>query len=146
MVTPEVEIDGLREFRRALKKVDKDLPKEMRATMRRMVADPIAAKIKTKVPVGPGKGGHWRDAIRGGATQRNAYIQWGKAKIPYAGWMEFGGQLPSKRSGKRARYMRPRADNGRWVYPTIEANREFAADAARKALDQTMSRARLALD
>lgn len=146
MVGPGVEIEGLAEFRRALKKVNQDLPKDMRATMRREVADPVAMRVRAKVPVGPGKGGHWRDTIRGGATQRNAYVQWGRAKIPYAGWMEFGGQLPSKRSGKPARYVRRRVGRGYYVHPEVERARPLAGQAAQRALQQVMRRAQLTLD
>lgn len=146
MVQAEVQVEGLREFRSAIRKVDSDLPKDMRRAMRHDVADPVARRVRSRVPVGPGRGGHWRDIIRGGATQRNAYVQWGRAKVPYAGWVEFGGQLPSKASGRPARVRRPTVKDGRFVYPTVRENAPMAREAAARVLNQTMRRARLTLD
>lgn len=143
MVSPGVEIEGLAEFRRALKRVDDDLPKDLRATMRRQVADPVALRVKSQVPVLTGT---WRSTIRGGATARTAYIQWGRAKVPYAGWMEFGGQLPSQRSGRPARYVRRRVGRGYYVHPEVERARPLASAAAERALEQVMRRAQLSLN
>ena len=147
MAEPGVGIEGLGDFRRALKNVDRELPKELRARMRSDVADPVAALVKARVPV---RSGRWRKAIRGGATQRVAYVQWGRASVPYAGWMEFGGGIPNKRSGKRKagkpfRY-RTFVQEGRYVRPTVGDESARAGDAAEKALLEVMASAKLRLE
>lgn len=131
-----VEVEGLREFRGAVKKVSKDLDKELKRGMKTDVAQPIADEIKGKVPV---RSGRWRSVIRGGATTKAAYVQWGRAKVPYAAWREFGGKVPQGPS-------LPFRKGGRFVHPTVESNRDQATDAAATVLEQTMRRARLRLE
>ena len=144
MAEPGVGIEGLGDFRRALKNVDRELPKELRARMRSDVADPVAALVKARVPV---RSGRWRKAIRGGATQRVAYVQWGRATVPYAAWMEFGGGIPNKRSRTgRARVRRPFVSEGRYVHPVVESESARAGNAAEKALLEVMASAKLRLE
>lgn len=139
-----VEVEGLAEFRRALSQVDKELSKELKRGMKTEVAEPLAEDIKAKVPV---RSGTWRKVIRGGATARNAYIQWGRSKVPYAAWMEFGGGIPNKRNRRDSpRLSRPFKSGGRYVHPTVEDNREQAGKAAADVLEETMKRARLRLE
>lgn len=133
MVAGAVHIDGFDEFRRAIRDVDRELPKQMRAGMRRWVADPVAARIRADVPRGPGRPpGHWYQEIRGGATQRAAYVQWGR-RLVYPPIVEFAkkwGGVPGR---------------GRYVYPEIERSQELAARAAERVLDDVFRRARLTL-
>jgi hypothetical protein len=142
----QVRVEGLDELRSALRQVDRTLEKDLTRRMRTRVAGPVADKVRDAVPTGPGRGGHWRSAIRGGATSRAAYVQWGRGNVPYAPWIEFGGQLPSKRSGRPARVRRPYVPDGRYVHPTVRAAGPMALEAANEALQQTLARARLALD
>jgi len=144
MAEPGVGIEGLGEFRRALKQVDRELPKQLRAAMRSEVADPVAEKVKSRVPV---RSGRWLKAIRGGATQRTAYVQWGRASVPYAGWMEFGGGIPNKRNRTgRARVRRPFVAEGRYVHPVVSAESVRAGNAAEKAMLEVMVSAKLRLE
>lgn len=136
MAQGAVEVEGLREFRRAVKQVSSDLEKDLKRAMKADVAQPLAEKVKSEVPT---RSGRWRGVIRGGATAKNAYIQWGKAKVPYAAWREFGGKLPQ---GPKL----PFRKGGRFVHPTVESNREQAGEAAATVLEQTMRRARLQLE
>lgn len=136
MAQGAVEVEGLREFRSAVKRASKDLDKELKRAMKTDVAQPLAEDIKAKVPV---RSGRWRSVIRGGATTKNAYVQWGRAKVPYAAWREFGGKLPQ---GPKL----PFRKGGRFVHPTVESNREQAGEAAANVLEQTMRRARLRLE
>lgn len=135
-----VDVEGLSDFRRSLREVDRELPKELRAALRRDVADPVAGQVQTRVPV---KSGAWRKAIRGGATQSAAYIQWGRAKVPYAGWLEFGGK---RRGGRNSVAYRNRVSTGRYVWPTVRSNEDRAAEATLQAMDRTMRRARAFMD
>lgn len=139
MAKPGVEVEGLKEFNKALKKVSKDLSKDMRGEMRSEVADPVAAKIKARVPV---KSGRWKKAIRGGATTKTAYVQWGKATVPYAPWMEFGGAI---RPHVGQAIIRPYMKDGRYVYPTLWEERGRANEAAMNVLERSMKRAQLQL-
>lgn len=165
-----VEVEGLREFRSAVKQVGPDLEKNLKRGMKTEVAQPLADEIKAKIPV---RSGRWRSVIRGGATAKSSYVQWGRSKVPYAAWMEFGGGIPNKRNRtsagreearqrqraageslaslrnvkvRGARISRPFKPGGRWVHPTVENNRETAREAAEKVLEDTMRQARLRLE
>jgi hypothetical protein len=134
-------IEGLREFASAVRKLDNETAKRMRRELKQEVAEPVAQRIRSNVPV---RSGNWRKAIRGGATNKGAHIVWGRSKVPYAGWMEFGGGLPSKqrRSGP-PRVRRDREPEGRYVFPEIGEAREEAMEAAQRVLDRAARDARL---
>lgn len=133
-------IEGLRDFNRAIKQVSPDVASSLKDELRGEVAEPVAARARSNVPE---RTGRWKRAIKAGATQRGAHITWGRKTVPYAGWMEFGGQLPSKRSGKPARVRRQRVGDGRYIYPEVAAGRDEAVATAQRVLDRSFRRARL---
>lgn len=114
-----IRIEGSRELRRALNKVDKSYGRELRDRLRDKVAEPVAARIRAKVPAPTG---WWRDRIKAGATQKAAYVQWGRASVPYAAPVEFGGWPRGREFVKE----------GRYVWPTA---REKDPDIERAAVD-----------
>ena len=140
----QVEVEGLAEFRRALNQVDRELGKELRRTMKSEVAQPVAQRVRSRVPV---RSGAWRKEIKPFATARAAGVQWGRAKVPYAAWMEFGGGIPNKRNRTGSpRISRKFLAGGRYVHPTVEESASDALGAAQGALDAVMRRAQLVLD
>ncbi len=91
MAAPDIQIVGLREVRRALRQVDEELPRELSRELKQRVAVPVATLIAARVPLGPGRKGHWRSEIRAGGNARGAYITWGRSAHRWRGWVEFGG-------------------------------------------------------
>lgn len=128
-----IQVDGLKEFRAGLKRIDSELPKELRQeflAIGRRVADDARSDV-------PRRSGRAAASIKAGVSGNNAYVQGGKKTVPYYGWLDFGGQLPSKASGKHARTVRKRLKEGRYLYPAITRNRAGIIRGATEALDRT---------
>lgn len=68
------------------------------------IANLAVAQVRAKVPK---RTGQFAATVRAGKTKKKVYVRTGKAKVPYAGWLEFGGTRG-----------RPYIDRGRYLYPT----------------------------
>lgn len=64
----------------------------------------------------------------------------GKKRVPYYGWLDFGGRLRAQ-GGRRNEQYRPRKKKGRYIYPAIDAKRKVVAKAADKAIVAANSKA-----
>lgn len=128
-----VTVDGGRELRRALKELGDGSEKDLRRAYKEKIADPVAADVKAGVPRGPGRPpGHWYTQIRSGATQRGAYVQWGRTLVypPILEFAEKWGGVPGE---------------GRYVYPVVEAYRDRSERVTWEVLDVAARRAGLRL-
>ena len=113
----EIEVRGLRELQGAFRKVDADLPKELRVKFK-AVAEDIAGKVRGKVAR---RSGEAADSIKARATQRGFGIAfpaggkpWEGVKAGYYPWLDFGGT-----TGRGRSISRPIIPGGRYIYPTI---------------------------
>jgi hypothetical protein len=147
----KIEVRGMKEVRAGMKACEQDLKDLTRAN--KALAKVAEADIREAVP---SKSGKWRGAIKGGATRTAAKVVWGRASVPYAPWIEFGGTVAWKGRGGMTRaniathgivrtvaYMsikRPRVASGRYVYPTAEANAEKYLEVYTDLLDETLRR------
>lgn len=129
-----VHIEGLRDLRRGLSVMDKELAKELRRELKK-VAEVGARAAKAAVPKRSGK---WASKITAGATQQSAYVTWGRATVPYAGWMEWGGKKAQPRGGVA---VRPRSGDGHYVHPAVKRVDPQLEKAAADALDAIARRA-----
>lgn len=125
---------NLSEFRNALRAYDNEFQKETRRELA-AVARWSRDVIRAKVPVGPSAGGHAYTAYTSGTNGFTPYVRFNRAKVPYVGWLDFGGALPSRASGKPARVVRPRVEIGRYFYPGIVETRPEAVDKVLDVLD-----------
>lgn len=110
MVVEPIKINGLAEFSRNLRKIDKDLPKAIRLAANE-AADLIVAQARPRVPTGPGKGGHARSSVRAKSTRTSARVAGGGKKYPYYAWLDFGGKVGKNRSVRR-----PFIKEGRYIW------------------------------
>jgi len=110
-----VEIEGLREFRRAVGNVDKGLKKEIRLVLND-AADLVVKDAKPKVPQRSGKAA---GSIRALSTQTMSRVAGGGARVPYYPWLDFGGNVGKGGSVKRA-YSKV----GRYIYPSYRRKRD----------------------
>lgn len=102
-VGPEVQIEGAREFRRALKRAAGDL-NDLKATHKR-AAEIVATQAKFLVPE---RTGRLKATIRASGTQRAAFVRAGTARVPYAAPIHFGWpSRPNKGRGWRGGPIRP---------------------------------------
>lgn len=110
MTSPGIHVDGLKEFVRDLKKLDADLPK-----MARLAGNEAAQRVvdyaKPLIPRGPGAGGHVRNTLRTRSTRTAARVSAGNRKMPYYGWLDFGGRVGKGRSVRR-----PFMQEGRYIW------------------------------
>lgn len=135
---PEIRVEGLRELRAALAKLDPlDARNELRDGLKAaagIVADDARGRV-------PSRSGRARDSVRATAGGNTAYVVGGKASVPYYGWLDFGTRTP--RTGN-ARSVGPWSGTGpgpakgRFIYVALDAKEhqvvEKVADAAEKAI------------
>lgn len=130
-----VKVDGLKELRRALNRIDPELTQVLRGELLEIGKD-IAADAQTKVPVRTGRA---RGSIRAGVSGNRAYIAGGKKAVPYFGWLDFGSRTPRR---GRPRSVGPWKGSGRgpkrgrFIHVAIEENRDNIKRRAVKAFEK----------
>lgn len=120
-----IAVQGMKELQRALKDLDGESQKEIRVALN-TVAETVAQGAARRVPVRSGKA---RATLRAMSSQRETRISAGGRKAPYYGWLDFGGRIGKDKSVSR-KFVR----GGRYIWPTIGANRDALAGAIEKAL------------
>ncbi len=113
-----ISIDGLREFRAALKKVDSQLAKAMKDVGNR-AAKIVVDEAKPRVPTVSGRAAK---SVRLASTGKAARVAAGGKRVPYFGWLDFGGAAGPGRKNKR-----PFLVEGRYVWKAFDDNRERIA-------------------
>lgn len=116
MAGEAVQIDGLRELRRALDQLGGDLPKELRLSLN----DFAHLVIQKTMPKVPSDRARW--SLKPVSTQTAARIRGGGRAAPFYPWHEFGGRRVRKfKNGKTHRdpVGRKVEKIGRWLYPTF---------------------------
>jgi hypothetical protein len=109
---PVIRVEGLRDLNRALRQFgDERLPKQVKAAARD-AADIVAREASRRVPH---RSGRLAASIRAGGQARGAVVRAGGARVPYAGWIEFGG---THRVRGRGRASRPYVAGGRYIRPS----------------------------
>lgn len=133
MARPTVRVEGIREFQAALRKADRLFPRELRKCFNE-VAEPIADEAAQNVPV---RTGALRSSIRPLSTQREGRVAMGyESRVPYAGWIEFGGTLPSGPT-------RPFVKAGRYLFPVPEQHQGRIQKSMERVLNRLASSAGL---
>ena len=126
-VVEPIRITGLREFQAALKAMDGESQKQLRVVLN-TVAHTVAVGAARRVPR---KTGRAAASLREQSSQREARVTGGSKKVPYYGWLEFGGRVGRDRSVRR-----PFIKAGRYMYPTLGANRDSIGRALQQGLAQ----------
>lgn len=137
-----------------MRTVDKALLPELREGMKD-AADIVVADIVSKVPSNTGRA---RASVRSVSSGNTIYVKAGGARVPYFGWLDFGGKLPDKRprnakalswagashpSARAEGATRAKLGDGRYVYPAIRRKTPQVIEAAALAFDQAAQRAGL---
>lgn len=124
----QIRITGLNEFRRALRRIDRDAPKGLRKAGNK-AADIVVAEAKPRVPVGPAKGGHAKTSIRAASTASAARVRGGGKRFPYYPWLDFGGRV-----GRNNSVHRPFIKSGRYIWAAFVAERDRVEGVLRDEL------------
>ncbi len=127
-----ITVAGIKEFQKALRKLDADMPKLLRVAFNQS-SELVIGYAKPKVPR---RSGAAASSLKVRSSQREARIAAGGRKAPYYAWLDFGGRV-----GRGGSVVRPFLTQGRYIYPGLAANREqitsvmsaSLADVARQA-------------
>lgn len=106
----KINVVGLPDLQRALRQIDKDLPKELAAGLAE-AAEIVRSAAAMKVPVRTGAA---RDSIKVKKQQRSASLAVGGSKAEYYPWLDFGGRV----GGQKAT-VRDVIRGGRYIYPSL---------------------------
>jgi hypothetical protein len=120
-----IEIKGLREFQRSLRKMDADLPKQLRIALNK-ASDLVIHKAEPEIPRRTGAAAA---SLKARSSQREARIAAGGRRAPYYPWLDFGGRVGRKRSVARPFYK-----EGRYIYPSLRKNRPEIEAVLEKAI------------
>lgn len=159
---PAVVVSGLKEVRAAVRRLAPEMVPEFRDQMK-SVGERVVADAKARTPVGMQtwnkKKGEARDSLRVTSGGNTLYIVGGKAKVPWFGWLDFGGVLlPTGQQKVRTRYRssngfrylvvgqatgrgrtnrieRPYRRRGRIIYAAIDANASHIIDKSLATID-----------
>jgi hypothetical protein len=129
MAQPDVTLQGVRAFMRDVVKLsgpNGQLTKAIQVAARE-VAEPIAAATRSRLPQSDRRDaitGQLAGDVRVTASRGGAAVRMGRAKIRYAGWIEFGGHRRAPHHSYREV-----VPIGRYLFP-----------AAREVAPQTLNR------
>lgn len=106
-----IKLTGIKQFQRALKQMDADLPKQVRLILNDAV-ELILSYARPRFPVKTGKA---LGSLKAASSQREARISMGGRRAPYAPGVDFGGGRPQ---------FPPYQREGRYVYKGLEVHRD----------------------
>lgn len=107
----KITVTGIREFQAALRKMDADLPKQIRLILN----DAVNLVVAYARPRFPSRTGRAAGSLKARSSQREARLALGGSRAPYAPGLDFGGGRPQ---------FPPYQRGGRYVYKGLEVNRE----------------------
>lgn len=132
-----IKVDGLIELQRALKATEDGLQKGLRTALNQ-AAEIVADDARVKVPR---RSGRAAASVKAQSSQREAKIIGGSKKVPYYGWLEFGGKVGQKHATRR-----PYIQGGRYMYPAYARNRDRMLDLVAAELVAVAAAAGLEMD
>jgi hypothetical protein len=124
-VADALRIEGLREFQRNLKALDRELPKALRMAFNE-AADIIVRDAKPRVAR---RSGRAQGSVKARSTQTMARVSAGGARAPYYPWLDFGGAV-----GRRNSVRRPFLPRGRYIYAAYDRRRGEFVEGMQDAL------------
>lgn len=131
MLVEPIKVKGMVELQRALKDLDGESQKEIRVVLNR-VAETVAQGAARRVPVRTGRA---RASLRAKSSQRETKVSGYGRKAPYGPWLDFGGKV-----GRDKSLRRPFVHGGRYLYPTLAAQRPNLVKAITEGLEELMQR------
>jgi hypothetical protein len=110
-----IHVEGLREFSQGLKRLDDDMPKVLRLGLNG-VAGVVVDDARPRVA---SQSGRARRSVRAKSTRTAVRVAGGGKRVPYYGWLDYGGKVGRSRS-----VVRPFKKQGRYIYPAYYAHRD----------------------
>ena len=142
MIGAKVQVRNLREITSAIKQANDGVPGNLR-TYLLPVAEQVARAVAARVPHDTGAAAA---SVTARATQRGAGVSFGGARAPYFPWLDFGGSVgrghvPRKAGSGSVKRAMPLG--GRYVYPTIDEQRDVIEEGVMHAVLKSALDARL---
>lgn len=132
-----IQIEGLKEFSKNLKKLDAELPKALRVAFN-AAADIVVQDARSGIP---SKSGKARRSVKARSTRTAARVVGGGRSAPYYPWLDFGGRVGRKKSIRR-----PFQTEGRYIYRAFYDNQQKFSDALEAALLDVVKQAGIEVD
>lgn len=107
MPTDPITVEGLRQFSKDLKTLDRDLPKALRLAMNE-AADVVVDWARPRVPRRTGRAAR---SLKAKSTRTAVRVTGGGRRAPHYPWLDFGGRVGRARSVER-----PFRKDGRYIY------------------------------
>lgn len=115
-MTERITTSGIKEFQKALRQMDADLPKTLRLIFNeagQLIVDYDQAHM-------PSRSGRARGSVKARSTQRSGQVSIGGNRAAYVPWLDFGGE--GRRKGRPA--ARPFIRQGRYTYVGLKIHHE----------------------
>lgn len=133
-----VRIQGLKEFQKALREMDRDLPKQIRVILN-LATGVVIDWARPRIPSDTGAAAA---SVKARSSQREARVAIGGSRAPYMPWLDFGGE--GRRPGRPA--ARPFIRQGRYLYAGLDATRDEVTKIMSDGLDELGRSAGLEMD
>lgn len=131
-MTDKIEVKGLKELTKALKQLDPEMVKELKA-VNKDAAQVIATSAKGIVPR---RSGRLANSIRAGATTKSGVVRAGNnGKVPYGPGIHFGVGPRPGRKGPHSVKPNP------FIYSALDARRQAVEASWSKAVEKIVERA-----
>jgi len=121
-----IKIDGLKEFQKAIRAMDADLPKLLRVTFN----EAMGLVIGYAGDHMPRRTGSAVNSLKPRSQQRTARITMGGRKAPQTPWLDFGGE--GRRKGRPP--ARPFIKQGRYLYKGLAVKHDEITDVMSKGM------------
>lgn len=133
----KVYVTGLAETRKYLRTFAPELVPVMRDELKTIVNTTTVPAIKSKMPARTGKA---RSSVRAVSSGNLILVAAGGARVPYFGWLDWGGEIRGAGRGRNLVISRPRSRSGRYIYPGIASTNMQLVESVGKAVDQMINR------
>jgi len=115
-----ISVKGLSQFRRDLKAIEADAPKQIRTVMNDAM-DIVVGWARPRIPRRTGRASA---SVRAKSTGTKARIAGGSRRVPYYPWLDFGGRV-----GRRRSVTREFRKDGRYIYEGYFTNKGKIVEA-----------------
>lgn len=143
-----IRIEGLREFLHSMQALEVEAPRAVIRKSLNAAADLVVRDARTRAP---SRSGALRASIHATSTANYARVSEGSSKVPYAGFIDYGGTVGRlrKQAGRRntaRNAVRPFIRTGRILYPAFRAQRDGVIVAMNTTLKQAVTAVGLRTD
>jgi hypothetical protein len=136
-VRQTIAIKGLKEFSKALRKMDSEAVKQLRVVFNE-AAELIIAYARPRIPKRTGRAAN---SLKKRSTRTSVRIAFGGDRAPYYPWLDFGGA-----TGKNKSVQRPFLKEGRYVYKGFKEKRSDVERAMSDGIRRVAQSAGLEVD